>query len=32
MSFIVNVQDNDTLKYWKDKLKGKWYRYPFFAN
>jgi glycosyltransferase involved in cell wall biosynthesis len=29
MSFVINVYENETLKYWKMKLKGKWYKYPF---
>ena len=32
MSFVVNVMENDTLKYWSNKLKGKWYKYPFLLS
>lgn len=29
MSFVINVYENETLKYWKKKLKHKWYKIPF---
>ncbi len=32
MSFIVNVHNNDTLKYWSNHLKGKWYKFPFLLT
>src|SRR5690554_123061 len=32
MSFIVNIFDNDTIKYWDEKLKNKWYRIPFIMT
>jgi glycosyltransferase involved in cell wall biosynthesis len=32
MSFIVNVMENDTLKYWKNRLKYKWFRWPFLVS
>ncbi len=32
MSFVINVMENDTLKYWKNKLSRKWYRLPFLMS
>lgn len=32
MSFVINVMENDTLKYWKNKLKWKWYQVPFLMS
>ncbi len=32
MSFIYNVTQNDTMKYWSKKLKGKWYRLLFLLT
>lgn len=32
MSFIYNVTQNDTMKYWSKKLKGKWYRLFFLLT
>ncbi|MDI6453549.1 glycosyltransferase family 2 protein [Peloplasma aerotolerans] len=32
MSFIINIMENDTLKYWKRKLKRKWYKMPFLLS
>lgn len=32
MSFVVNVMENDTLKYWKKKLEHKWYQLPFLVS
>jgi glycosyltransferase involved in cell wall biosynthesis len=32
MSFVVNVMKNDTLKYWRNKLKWKWYQIPFLMS
>lgn len=32
MSFVINFFENDTIKYWKKKLKGKWYKLPFLMS
>ncbi|MDO9629088.1 MAG: glycosyltransferase family 2 protein [Acholeplasmataceae bacterium] len=32
MSFIINVMENDTLKYWKRRLNRKWYQMPFLMS
>jgi glycosyltransferase involved in cell wall biosynthesis len=32
MSFVINVMENETLKYWKRKLRRKWYRIPFLVS
>jgi len=32
MSFVINFFENDTIKYWKKKLKGKWYKFPFLMS
>lgn len=32
MSFIYNVTQNDTMKYWSKKLKNKWYRLLFLLT
>lgn len=32
MSFIYNISQNDTMKYWGKKLQGKWYRWLFLLT
>ena len=32
MSFIINIMENDTLKYWKNRLKRKWYKTAFLLS
>lgn len=32
MSFVINVMENDTLKYWRKKLRWKWYQIPFLMS
>jgi len=32
MSFVINVMENDTLKYWRNKLRWKWYQIPFLMS